>query len=333
MTTPDFTAELDAAIIAVRKASAVCRRVQAGITPESLEKRDRSPVTVADFASQAVVCKTIDAAFPDDAIVAEEEAAALSRPENAAFTQRIAAEAGLADAEIDETSVGRWIDRGAGEADGRYWTLDPIDGTKGFLRGGQYAVSLALLIDGAIQVAAVACPNLPVSGDGDSETAGVILYAVRGGGAKLVAIDEPGEQAAHRSIEVTSTIETSAARFCESVESGHSAHDVSAQIAEKLGIVAEPLRMDSQAKYAAVARGDADIYMRLPTRADYREKIWDHAGGALVVEEAGGRVTDITGKPLDWTHGRELAANRGVIVSNGRLHDAVIAAITETGAF
>ena len=80
--------------------------------------------------------------------------------------------------------------------------------------------------------------------------------------------------------------------------------------------------MDSQAKYAVVARGEADIYLRLPTRADYREKIWDHAAGALIVAEAGGVVTDITGRPLEFNHGRELAANRGVIVTNGRLHRA-----------
>ena len=75
------------------------------------------------------------------------------------------------------------------------------------------------------------------------------------------------------------------------------------------------MRLDSQAKYAVVARGEAEAYLRLPTRADYREKIWDHAAGVLIVEEAGGTVTDITGRPLEFTHGRDLAANRGVIVT------------------
>ena len=120
-------------------------------------------------------------------------------------------------------------------------------------------------------------------------------------------------------------------RFCESVESGHSAHGDAASVAERLGITAAPLRMDSQAKYAVVARGEADIYLRLPTRAEYREKIWDHAAGALIVAEAGGTVTDIHGRPLEFHHGRELAANRGVIVSNGRLHDRVLEAIATCG--
>ena len=120
-------------------------------------------------------------------------------------------------------------------------------------------------------------------------------------------------------------------RFCESVESGHSAHGDAAEVAARLGITAAPLRMDSQAKYAVVARGEAEIYLRLPTRADYREKIWDHAAGALIVAEAGGVVTDIHGRPLEFHHGRELVANRGVIVSNGRLHARVIRAIEEIG--
>ena len=69
----------------------------------------------------------------------------------------------------------------------------------------------------------------------------------------------------------------------------------------------------------------------MPTRADYREKIWDHAAGALIVEEAGGTVTDITGRPLEFHHGRELSANRGVIATNGRLHKRVIEVMRTLG--
>jgi 3'(2'), 5'-bisphosphate nucleotidase len=89
--------------------------------------------------------------------------------------------------------------------------------------------------------------------------------------------------------------------------------------------------MDSQAKYGIVARGEAEIYLRMPTRADYRERIWDHAAGALIVEEAGGTVTDIMGRPLDFHHGRELSANRGVIVTNGRCHARVLEALRDLG--
>jgi 3'(2'), 5'-bisphosphate nucleotidase len=89
--------------------------------------------------------------------------------------------------------------------------------------------------------------------------------------------------------------------------------------------------MDSQAKYGIVARGDAEIYLRMPTRADYREKIWDHAAGALIVEEAGGTVTDILGRPLDFHQGRELSGNRGVVVTNGRSHTLVLETLHALG--
>jgi 3'(2'), 5'-bisphosphate nucleotidase len=102
-------------------------------------------------------------------------------------------------------------------------------------------------------------------------------------------------------------------------------------VAERLGIRADPVRLDSQAKYAVVSRGEGEAYLRLPSGEDYREKIWDHAGGALIAEEAGGRVTDISGKPLIFTHGRKLEENRGVIVSNGLVHDPILEAIKALG--
>ena len=116
-------------------------------------------------------------------------------------------------------------------------------------------------------------------------------------------------------------------RFCESVEAAHSDHDEAAEIARRLGITTEPYRIDSQCKYAAVARGDASIYLRLPTRAAYVEKIWDHAAGKLVVEQAGGVVTDVAGSSLDFSLGERLGANRGVVATSGRFHDEVIAAV------
>jgi 3'(2'), 5'-bisphosphate nucleotidase len=115
--------------------------------------------------------------------------------------------------------------------------------------------------------------------------------------------------------------------FCESVESGHSSHSDSARVATLLGITAPPFRIDSQCKYAAVARGDAAVYLRLPTRKGYEEKIWDHAAGLRVILEAGGRVTDVRGRDLDFSLGRTLRDNLGVVVTNGPTHDAVLAAV------
>ena len=73
-------------------AARVCRNVQEKITPDVLEKDDRSPVTVADFASQAVIGRAIGAAFPGDPIIGEEESSKLRQEENSPFLDRILAE-------------------------------------------------------------------------------------------------------------------------------------------------------------------------------------------------------------------------------------------------
>lgn len=322
--TSAYADELTAAIQAVRDASRICRSVQGNIAPDALEKKDKSPVTIADFGSQAVVCRVIGDAFPHDPIIAEEDSRELLNEQNAPFLHLIHDEICKQCIEASKEQVCRWIDRGgAEEFSHRFWTLDPIDGTKGFLRKEQYAISLALIVNGQIVLGVLGCPNLPLV-PGQDETAGSLFYAIRGQGAFVLPLD--GDAAPQR-IHVSNTTNSADARFCESVESGHSSHSESEVIAQQLGITAAPARLDSQAKYAVVARGEADIYLRLPTKKDYVERIWDHAGGVLVVEEAGGKVTDVTGKPLEFTHGRGLERNRGVVVTNGALHAAVLKSV------
>ncbi|MFA9479861.1 3'(2'),5'-bisphosphate nucleotidase [Phycisphaerales bacterium AB-hyl4] len=331
MTTHERTAELAAAIEAVSRAAQVTQAVQRElVTADTLTKKDRSPVTVADFASQAVVCETLQRHFANDPVVGEEDAAELrdeaNEPLRASVVEHV--QRALADiAPATEAQVLSWIDRGHAEggAKGRFWTLDPIDGTKGFLRGEQYAIALALIEDGEIVFGALGCPNLPSPAD---EGEGLLIVASRGDGTWMTPLIFEGESEL-QPVHVSDIAAAADANFCESVESGHSDQDQSVQIAKKLGITAEPVRMDSQAKYATVAGGSAAIYLRLPTRPGYREKIWDHAAGVIAVEEAGGKVTDVAGKPLEFGHGRQLEANRGVIATNGRIHDAVVAAVRD----
>lgn len=116
----------------------------------------------------------------------------------------------------------------------------------------------------------------------------------------------------------------STASFCESVEAGHSSHGQQAAIAKALGITKDSTRMDSQAKYGSIARGDGDIYLRLPVSATYQEKIWDHAAGNLIVQEAGGIVTDSLGKKLDYSVGRTLKNNKGVMAAAKGIHQKVL---------
>ena len=100
-------------------------------------------------------------------------------------------------------------------------------------------------------------------------------------------------------------------------------------LADELSTTAEPVRMDSQAKYMVLAAGKAELYLRFlsPRQPDYKEKIWDQAAGSLIVEEAGGKVSDLYGLPLDFTTGRTLRSNRGVLASNKILHQAALNAL------
>jgi len=343
-----YQRELVVAIRAVREAARLCCDVAAEISSDVLAKKDKSPVTVADFGSQALICEVLAESFPDDLVIAEEDSAELRLPENTAILDRvirhvvsIRKRASVQTALPGSDQVCAWIDRGrTKDYQDRFWTLDPIDGTKGFLRGEQYAVALALIVRGEVVVATLACPQLSSDASrrhgADASNVdpprGVIFSAVKDEGAFALPVEAvEGTEPTRSRLAVNASDDPAQARFCESVESGHSAHDDSAEVAARLGITAAPLRMDSQAKYAVVARGEAEIYLRLPTRADYREKIWDHAAGALIVTESGGVVSDIHGRPLEFRHGRELVANRGVIVSNGRLHRRVIQAIEAIG--
>ncbi len=316
-----YETEKQIAIKAALAAGLLCERVRSEISPEAIEKKDRSPVTIADFGSQALICRALEMAFPNDPVVGEEDAAELKQPEMAEqlaqVTKYVAAIAPNATPEMVISS----IDHGNGSVGPRYWTLDPIDGTKGFLRKDQYAVALALVENGEVKVGVLVCPALQLS----AAKPGLMFVAVRGEGTTMSGLDGQNSQ----TVKVVSSDSGPNLRFVESVESGHGNQAQQAEIAKAAGITQDSLRMDSQAKYGAVASGEAALYLRLPSpkTPDYREKIWDHAAGMIVVEEAGGRVTDMYGKPLDFSQGAKLVNNQGVVVSNGLLHDKVIAAL------
>ena len=323
-----YANERRAALSAVAAASHVCRAVQSSlVSADTLAKKDRSPVTVADFGAQAVISLMLGEVLPDDPIVGEEDTAELRSEAGAALRHPIVEHVASVLPGHDEATVLDAIDRcnHPGGGQGRHWTVDPIDGTKGFLRGDQYAVALGLIEDGQVVLGVLGCPNLPVVWSYPDGPRGCLFVGVRGQGAFMLPLDGGDE----RPVSVADLDDPAGASFCESVESGHSSHSDSARVADLLGVEAAPVRIDSQCKYAAVARGDAAIYLRLPTRKDYEEKIWDHAAGWMVIREAGGQVTDVHGKPLDFSLGRTLAANKGVVATNGRLHDRVVAAVVE----
>lgn len=350
MASPNYDKELNVALLAVQRATQLTKSVFHSHAKGTLSKSDASPVTIGDFGAQALIISALQHNFPDDEIVAEEEAKDLrensqiretvwelvqnAKLSNSSAEQELGGPVKSADSMLDI------IDKGdsKGGSKGRIWAIDPIDGTKGFLRGGQYAVCLALMVDGDVKVGVLGCPNLPVSdseplkegigADASDEDGkfGVLFSAVQGQGAQSRALAQ-GALNEGSKIHMRPISNISEATFCESVEAGHSSQGDAAAIAQKLGITKPSVRMDSQAKYGSIAWGAGDLYLRLPVRADYVEKIWDHAAGDLIVREAGGQVTDVDGKRLDFSHGRTLMENKGVIAAPKDVHAHVIEAV------
>ncbi|KAF9045713.1 nucleotidase HAL2 [Hymenopellis radicata] len=339
-----FLAERQLAISAVRRAAFLTNSVfNKLVKNETLTKGDKSPVTVGDYAAQAVISSMIHKAFPGDPIVGEEDAKELRVDSGKEMRDRIVELANEAiTRELGVGDVKEWgigpgqeltpdelldsIDRGnfEGGRSGRMWTIDPIDGTKGFLRGEQYAVCLSLIVDSKVQVGVIGCPNLPYDLSKPDGQVGCIFVAVRGQGAEQMNLE--GSQPVPISIP---SFSPSQLNFLESVEAAHSSHSTNDKISTLLAITRNPIRMDSQAKYGALARGDGGAYMRMPTGVGYREKIWDHAPGSLLVEEAGGVVSDSRGLPLDFGLGRTLGENFGVIATGKNWHTKVLSAVQQ----
>lgn len=326
------------AAAAVARAATLCRTLRHEMADSMIQEKadDAGPVTIADYASQAVISLLLSRAEPGTTLLAEEHPDQLAGPEHVDLRRAICRAVGQElEESLDEGSVLDAIGRAGPQsgAKGAFWTLDPIDGTKGFIRGGQYAIALAWIEGGHVRMGALACPMLRLSFF--PGVTGWVLAAEEGCGLKIAPLD--GSRA-HRAwldrFEAPGATpgapHSPRMRFCESVESAHSDQTTSEKIATRLGLSEPPLRMDSQAKYAAVALGEAAIYLRVPTRADYQEKVWDHAAGKICVEEAGGTTSDLHGKPLRFGLGSTLCDNHGVIATNGIDISRVLRAVHDT---
>ncbi|CAD6568076.1 MAG: hypothetical protein CYPHOPRED_002314 [Cyphobasidiales sp. Tagirdzhanova-0007] len=330
--------EQEVAVAAVLKACDVAQATfQKLVNDETVTKKDKSPVTVADYAAQALISILLAQYFPDYPLIGEEDANDLRTAEQNSVREKIVelANGALAKStgtEEDQKSWGilgreprssdQWlsaIDRGNAQfsSKGHVWALDPIDGTKGFLRGGQYAVCLALLEDGIPVLGVMGTPNLPVDYK-SPKSSGVLFVASRRGGAFQRTFSNGTLQPIH----MEHLPSLSSASFCESVEAGHSNKPLNARIAQLMGITKAPVQMDSQAKYCSIARGDGHVYLRLPVQAGISRQ--DHASGALLIEEAGGIVSDMNGRPLDFSRGRTLSGNKGVVAAPKNLHTQVL---------
>ena len=322
------------AIEAVCEASLLARRIQCEMVSGSLTKDDKSPVTVADFAVQALVARRLAENFPTATLIGEEQSDALQLEEGVPVLDQITTFVRTAIPDATPEEVCGLIDRGSGDAPRTFWTLDPIDGTKGFLRREQYAVALGLIENGRVTFGILGCPELTLTQTNPqqppAEAGGSLIVAARGNGTWYSSLKGGNWKQLH----VSNRSQASEAHILRSVEKSHTNVDEIGQLAANLGVKAAPVGMDSQAKYAVLAAGEGDVLLRLisKSRPDYRERIWDQAAGSIVIEEAGGRITDLDGKPLDFSHGRTLAKNRGIVATNGHLHDAILSGLRAIGA-
>ncbi|KAK4686944.1 3'(2'), 5'-bisphosphate nucleotidase, partial [Tremellales sp. Uapishka_1] len=338
-----LVAETDLAILSVLRACHLTKSVQDGLVrDDTIMKPDKSPVTVADLSAQSLISLHLLEHYPKDPIVGEEDTTELRR--NAALREKVLTlvndgfkrEDGWGNGQSwSEDQMLDAIDAGnaPGGPKGRYWTIDPVDGTSGFIRHQQYAVCLALVIDGKVELGVIGCPNLgPEPAQVGEEVIpngrGVLMVAVRGEGS----YSRPLPTATYTKLNLPpSPPASNPLTFLESVEAGHSAHGIQARIGELLGVTRPSLRMDSQAKYTCLARGEGGVYLRIPTKYSggiyYEEKIWDHAPGSLLIEESGGICTDMYGKSLDFSLGRTLSGNDGIVAAGTETHGRAVEAV------
>lgn len=330
-------------------ACAVCRSLQASLDLSApLVKADESPVTVADFAAQAIVARRLADALGPVRLVAEETSAFLRDPAHAPALGA-ALEAlrpvwpdATPDALLSAIDLGSPARGAQPPVDASaFFTLDPIDGTKGFLRRRQYSICLALIERGTATLGALGCPNLPLDPGAPLDRpdpagaiyaadvpARLVLESIADGAAPARPLPPLPEREAGDGTEAPADRPVT---VVTSVEPSHSSRTRLLAVLTALGRPFRLVPLDSQCKYALVARGQADAMLRLPSRRDAVYHVWDHAPGAAVAGAAGCVVTDLVGRPLDFAAGVSLANNIGILCAAPWLHPLLVEAVERAG--
>lgn len=322
----------------------VLRSLQNNVSAET--KADDSPVTIADFAAQALIISALHALYPSDAFLGEESADQLRKNDGLAHrvwqlvqqAQSSAVQAhenGHASLVFPPTKEDMLdaIDRGTNpHTKGRVWVMDPVDGTATFMTGNQYAVCLCLLVDGVQQVGVIGCPNLNLDPTNpvnvrvhedlvDGDGFGVVLSAVRGEGTYVRRMLGHGLELPHE-IKVRTGSRGKEDVDLDFIESTLGKTSLSQAehkaVAEFLGAKwPGTVIWSQQMKYVALTLGATDVMLRLPLDKARYTHVWDHAGGQLLFEEVGGLIKDIDGASIDFSHGRRILGenNYGMIAT------------------
>lgn len=230
-------------------------------------KAGDEPVTVADRQASELIVAGLRRAFPDDVIISEE---------NADDLRRLSAE--------------------------RVWYIDPIDGTKDFIRGE----------DGFCVMIGLCLAHRPAVGVIYQPVHDRLFAAARGAGTWLSA---PG--AAPVRAHVSSISQLPDVRLVASKSHRGSSID---QVKSALGISNETNIGSVGLKLGTIALGERDMYVNPSSKTSS----WDTCAPEALLVEAGGRVSDIQGVPLRYDS-EVIAHRRGLLASNGAVHDAAVA--------
>ena len=260
-----YAAELATAERLALEAGALVLRFRDGDLGVEMKAGDE-PVTVADRAASDLIVRALEAEFPDDVVISEERADNLDR---------LRAE--------------------------RVWYIDPIDGTKDFIRGESgFAIMIGLARAGAPEVGVLYQP-----------TDDRLFLAAKGSGSWLVQAGSEPQRIHCSDVSDPADIRLVASK-------SHRSRTID-RVKTTLGIADEMNIGSVGLKLGVIAAGDRDLYVN----AAGRTKLWDSCGPQVVLEEAGGRLTDLHGEPLRYDV-EETQNRAGLLASNGRVHDAVV---------
>lgn len=345
-----YAKELELACLTVQRATLLTKKLLAAVDKGTLGKSDNSPVTIADFAAQALIIGAIHNAFPNDEFVGEEDSTALRQDETLlertwelALSSRLddeASESMLYTPQTREEML-QVIDLGAkGQCTprSRAWVLDPVDGTATFMKNQQYAVCLSLVENGQQKIGVLGGPNLNLE-DGriqeevlDRDGYGHQVFAVAGEGAWIRKMGTGALLPAAKLDPVAQITDPSEIQFVDCSAATSSNFELHARVAKRLGAPWPP-RADlwaAQLRYVAIAVGGCHVLIKVPRETSYRSKIWDHSGGMLIAQELGVTVTDLAGNPVDCSLGRTLAGCYGMVVAPASIHGRIVETIRET---
>lgn len=344
-----YAKELELACQTVQRATHLTKTLLTAVDKGTLDKTDSTPVTIADFAAQALIIHTIHGVYPHDSFVGEEDSHALrSNPTLLDRTWDLLCTVPEGHRPATKDEMMRRIDLGAQgtcSPDTRAWVLDPVDGTATFMNGQQYAVCLSLVENGHQRVGVLGGPNLCLDdGSGqiredvvDRDGYGYMLFAVEGEGAYQRKMTAPRDQDGERLLPATKLppvkqiTDPADIRFIDSSCATSSNYEVHARVAETLGAPWPPHAdlWAAQLRYVAIAAGGCNVLLKVPRQPTYRSKIWDHSGGMLLAQELGVRVTDLEGHAVDCGLGRTLAGCYGMVVAPDPVHGRVVQAVKD----